>query len=157
MLRQHFDRHVAPKASVTCAVHFPHASRAEWSDDLVWAGVCPESVASGQSTSLQRSLAPANTGKKLRGELCARGGNWSGKPHRAWLRDRSFPPVEQRMSRRDKRTNAAATFLALAMAIASPGTKAARAADDFGAIQHEIGARHDTGVKRLQDWIAMPS
>jgi acetylornithine deacetylase/succinyl-diaminopimelate desuccinylase-like protein len=43
----------------------------------------------------------------------------------------------------------------LAFALATPGV--ARAADDFAAIQREIAKRHDESVKRLQDWIALPS
>ena len=37
-----------------------------------------------------------------------------------------------------------------------PGTNAQAAADRL-AIQAEIGKRHDESVKRLQDWIALPS
>jgi acetylornithine deacetylase/succinyl-diaminopimelate desuccinylase-like protein len=61
------------------------------------------------------------------------------------------------MTRSNQRTSAAATFLALATAIAIPGTNAARAADDFADVRRAIAARHDEAVKRLQDWIALPS
>src|SRR4051812_41958189 len=33
----------------------------------------------------------------------------------------------------------------------------ARAADDFADVRREIAARHDEAVKRLRDWIALPS
>jgi len=55
------------------------------------------------------------------------------------------------------RTKAAATFLALLAAITIPGTHAARAADDLADVRRQIAARHDEAVKRLQDWIALPS
>src|ERR1041385_4545632 len=44
---------------------------------------------------------------------------------------------------------AAATLLALA----AP----ARAADDLGDIRREVAKRHEEAVKRLQEWIALPS
>ncbi len=47
----------------------------------------------------------------------------------------------------------AATLLALATAWAIP----ARAADDFADVRRQITAKHDEAVKRLQDWIALPS
>jgi acetylornithine deacetylase/succinyl-diaminopimelate desuccinylase-like protein len=34
---------------------------------------------------------------------------------------------------------------------------AARAADDFADVRREVAARHDEAVKRLRDWIALPS
>jgi acetylornithine deacetylase/succinyl-diaminopimelate desuccinylase-like protein len=43
----------------------------------------------------------------------------------------------------------------LALALAAPGI--ARAADNFADIKREIAHRHDESVKRLQDWIALPS
>jgi len=60
------------------------------------------------------------------------------------------------MSRHDRRTRTAVTMLALATALAIPGT-CARAADDFVDIRREITTRHDEAVKRLRDWIALPS
>ena len=57
------------------------------------------------------------------------------------------------MPRFDVRTGTVAAFLALALA--APGI--ARAADDFAALKAEIAKRHDESVKRLQDWIALPS
>ena len=61
------------------------------------------------------------------------------------------------MTRSNQRTRTAATCLALAMAIAIPGTNVARAADDLAVIRREIATRHDEAVMRLQDWIALPS
>lgn len=49
------------------------------------------------------------------------------------------------------------TFLVFATALTITGTNAARAADNFKDIEREISARHDEAVKRLQDWIALPS
>jgi acetylornithine deacetylase/succinyl-diaminopimelate desuccinylase-like protein len=57
------------------------------------------------------------------------------------------------MPRFDLRTGTVAALLALALAV--PGI--ARAADDFAGIKSEIAKRHDESVKRLQDWIALPS
>jgi len=34
---------------------------------------------------------------------------------------------------------------------------AARAADDLADVRREVAARHDEAVKRLRDWIALPS
>ena len=61
------------------------------------------------------------------------------------------------MARCDKRMRTAAIYLALAMTVAIPGTNPARAANEFGDVRREIAARHDEAVKRLQDWIALPS
>jgi acetylornithine deacetylase/succinyl-diaminopimelate desuccinylase-like protein len=55
------------------------------------------------------------------------------------------------------RMSAAATVLALAMAMTLRGASPARAADEFADVKKEIAARHDEAVKRLQDWIALPS
>jgi len=57
------------------------------------------------------------------------------------------------MTRFDLRARTVAVFLALALA--APGI--ARAADDFADLKREIAKRHDEAVKRLQDWIALPS
>jgi acetylornithine deacetylase/succinyl-diaminopimelate desuccinylase-like protein len=56
-----------------------------------------------------------------------------------------------------KRIRTAATILALATAVAISGTNPARAADDFADVRKAITAKHDEAVKRLQDWIALPS
>jgi acetylornithine deacetylase/succinyl-diaminopimelate desuccinylase-like protein len=58
------------------------------------------------------------------------------------------------MARLDFRPRIVATFL-IAFALAAPGI--ARAADDFADIKREIAKRHEESVKRLQDWIALPS
>src|SRR5262249_43631541 len=50
-----------------------------------------------------------------------------------------------------------AMFVALATTLAICGARPARAADDFADVKREIAKRHDEGVKRLQDWIALPS
>src|SRR5438094_9004015 len=57
------------------------------------------------------------------------------------------------MTRFDLRTGTVAALLAFALA--APGI--ACAADDFADFKHEIARRHDESVKRLQDWIALPS
>jgi acetylornithine deacetylase/succinyl-diaminopimelate desuccinylase-like protein len=57
------------------------------------------------------------------------------------------------MSRFGRRLIAAAFAITLTLA----AVRAARAADDFADVRHEIAARHDEAVKRLQDWIALPS
>src|SRR5262245_40720392 len=49
------------------------------------------------------------------------------------------------------------TLFALAISIAIPGTNPARAADDFADVRREITTRHGEALKRLQDWIALPS
>ncbi len=49
-----------------------------------------------------------------------------------------------------------ATALLIAAAIGMPGFSVA-AAPDTAAIQREIAKHHDEAVKRLQDWIALPS
>jgi acetylornithine deacetylase/succinyl-diaminopimelate desuccinylase-like protein len=57
------------------------------------------------------------------------------------------------MARFDLRTRTVAALLAFALA--APGI--ASAADDFADFKREIAKRHDESVKRLQDWIALPS
>src|SRR5258705_5897832 len=60
------------------------------------------------------------------------------------------------MMRPGMRTRTVATLLTLA--VATPMFAAsARAADNFADIRKEIAAQHDQSVKRLQDWIALPS
>src|SRR5262245_49332146 len=61
------------------------------------------------------------------------------------------------MARIPGRTTAATTFFALATSITLLGTTGARAADDWAAVKKEIATQHDEAVKRLQDWIALPS
>ena len=57
------------------------------------------------------------------------------------------------MARFDLRTGMVAILFAFALAI--PGI--ASAADNFADIKREIAKRHEESVKRLQDWIALPS
>ena len=60
------------------------------------------------------------------------------------------------MARFALRPKTVATILAFALAgLAVPGL--AHAADDFADLKREIAQRHDESVKRLQDWIALPS
>jgi len=54
------------------------------------------------------------------------------------------------------RTRTVSTFLALAIATLST-PRGARAADDFADVRRAITAQHGEAVKRLQDWIALPS
>jgi len=61
------------------------------------------------------------------------------------------------MPRHESHTRIAVTFCALVMTLALPATRPVRAADDFADVRKEITARHDEAVKRLQDWIALPS
>jgi len=61
------------------------------------------------------------------------------------------------MPRLDSLQRIVATVSVLATSIAIPGTPAARPGDDFEDVRREITARHDEAVKRLQDWIALPS
>ena len=60
------------------------------------------------------------------------------------------------MAPHDGHTRVAAILVALAT-VAILGTDFARAADDFADIRKQIAARHEEAVKRLQDWIALPS
>jgi acetylornithine deacetylase/succinyl-diaminopimelate desuccinylase-like protein len=61
------------------------------------------------------------------------------------------------MTRKDRRMSTVSTFFASMMTITLLGSTPARAADDFADVRKEIAARHDEAVKRLQDWIALPS
>jgi acetylornithine deacetylase/succinyl-diaminopimelate desuccinylase-like protein len=61
------------------------------------------------------------------------------------------------MTRKDSRTRTVLTLLTWTAAMAIPGANTARAADKFDDVKREITARHDEAVKRLQDWIALPS
>ena len=56
-----------------------------------------------------------------------------------------------------KHTQFVLTSLTLAALVTLHGAGPARAADDFADVKREITARHDEAVKRLQDWIALPS
>ena len=58
------------------------------------------------------------------------------------------------MHRPDRRTRVAVSFLILLSAIATP---VYAASDPFADVRREIAAHHDEAVKRLQDWIALPS
>ncbi|MBC7656216.1 MAG: M20/M25/M40 family metallo-hydrolase [Frankiaceae bacterium] len=49
------------------------------------------------------------------------------------------------------------SLAALAVALALACAPAVVVAEDFGAIRAEVAKRHDESVKRLQDWIALPS
>ena len=60
------------------------------------------------------------------------------------------------MSRPDRIARNAVALIAFAM-LAIPAANIARAADDFADVKREVTARHDEAVKRLQDWIALPS
>src|SRR5262249_19796803 len=51
----------------------------------------------------------------------------------------------------------AVTLLVLMSAVAILATSPARAADEFADVRNQITAKHDEAVKRLQDWIALPS
>jgi acetylornithine deacetylase/succinyl-diaminopimelate desuccinylase-like protein len=59
------------------------------------------------------------------------------------------------MPRHDRSSKLAVMLLALATVIAIPGAKSA--SDEFADVKKEIANRHDEAVKRLQDWIALPS
>jgi len=61
------------------------------------------------------------------------------------------------MARSTQRMFVVVTCLALATVLALLVTPAARAADDFADVKKQIATRHDEAVKRLQDWIALPS
>ena len=67
------------------------------------------------------------------------------------------PHNPETFQERDNRMRTDLISLALATALTTAATKAARAADDFDDVGREIAARHDEAVKRLQDWIALPS
>ena len=61
------------------------------------------------------------------------------------------------MTRLERRTRTSLTLIALAIATAIPRAYTVRAADDFADVRREVAKRHDEAVKRLQDWIALPS
>src|SRR5262245_33962622 len=61
------------------------------------------------------------------------------------------------MARHGKRMRTAATLVVLVTLVSFTGSSPARAADEFADVQREIATRHDEAVKRLQDWIALPS
>jgi acetylornithine deacetylase/succinyl-diaminopimelate desuccinylase-like protein len=60
------------------------------------------------------------------------------------------------MGRNTSRTRIALTLLALTTAIGIPAAFAAPA-DEFADVRKQIIAKHDEAVKRLSDWIALPS
>jgi hypothetical protein len=66
-------------------------------------------------------------------------------------------PTRGEIHPRSHRTFEVATCLAVATVVALLATPAARAADDFADVKKQIATRHDESVKRLQDWIALPS
>ncbi|HEX5010199.1 MAG TPA: M20/M25/M40 family metallo-hydrolase [Planctomycetota bacterium] len=49
------------------------------------------------------------------------------------------------------------TFAAVAALVLACGDRVFAQADDFADVRKRIAARHDEAVKRLQDWIALPS
>ena len=55
------------------------------------------------------------------------------------------------------RTRTSTLLLALMTTLGIHAASAAPKADDFADVRKEITARHDEAVKRLQDWIALPS
>jgi acetylornithine deacetylase/succinyl-diaminopimelate desuccinylase-like protein len=59
------------------------------------------------------------------------------------------------MARSVRHRSTASTLLLITLALT--GAHAAPAADNFADVQKEIAARHGEAVKRLQDWIALPS
>src|SRR5512144_2978253 len=59
-------------------------------------------------------------------------------------------------TRKGKPMRTALTSLVLATALATTAS-GARAADDFADIARQVTAHHDEALKRLQDWIALPS
>ena len=60
------------------------------------------------------------------------------------------------MARQGSRTSILSILIAL-FATAMPAPSPSRAADDFADVRREIAARHDEALKRLRDWIALPS
>ena len=60
------------------------------------------------------------------------------------------------MLRHDRMTRIVPILLTLASAFAAPASHAA-GKDPFADVRKEVAARHDEAVKRLQDWIALPS
>src|SRR5262245_55572217 len=61
------------------------------------------------------------------------------------------------MPRVEPRSRAAVTCVVLIAAIACSAATAAPKKDDFTDVKKHIAAQHDVAVKRLQDWIALPS
>ncbi len=70
-----------------------------------------------------------------------------------------MPPKSRRTRAEAVRTVAVLTAALSLAAMAPAGVALAKAAasDPFADIRREIAARHETSVKRLQDWIALPS
>ena len=44
-----------------------------------------------------------------------------------------------------------------ALAVLAGASRSAAASDDLADVRREVAARHDEAVKRLQEWIALPS
>jgi acetylornithine deacetylase/succinyl-diaminopimelate desuccinylase-like protein len=61
------------------------------------------------------------------------------------------------MARQGNRTSTLSILLALAATAMPAASRPVRAADDFADIRREIAARHDEALKRLRDWMALPS
>ena len=61
------------------------------------------------------------------------------------------------MPRFDLRMRSLATLFALTATVGILATSSARAADEFADVKQEIAKRHGEALKRLQDWIALPS
>jgi len=61
------------------------------------------------------------------------------------------------MTRSLSRIHPAAIGLLLATVVALSTTSVARAVDEFADVRREIASRHGEALKRLQDWIALPS
>src|SRR5436309_15789192 len=86
----------------------------------------------------------------------------SRRPTASWWLERTRNKTmasskEKSMARHDSRMRTVLNLLVLATAVAIGETHPARAADDFADVRREIAARHDEALKRLQDWIALPS
>jgi acetylornithine deacetylase/succinyl-diaminopimelate desuccinylase-like protein len=65
--------------------------------------------------------------------------------------------MEKAMPRTSLLVRSVLSVLALAAVATAATTRPARAAEDFSDVRRTIAAKHDEAVKRLQDWIALPS
>ncbi|HKQ57370.1 MAG TPA: M20/M25/M40 family metallo-hydrolase [Candidatus Eisenbacteria bacterium] len=61
------------------------------------------------------------------------------------------------MARIDCRTRIVLTLLSLSTAVAIAGSDPAFAADPLADVRRQVTSRHEEAVKRLRDWIALPS
>lgn len=77
------------------------------------------------------------------------------RPSRPLPHDREFPSLTL-ATPISRRTRTGALVLAAFLLIASGGG-AFGAGDDLADVRREVTAQHDENVKRLQDWIALPS